>query len=72
MKNKEAVDLNELLDKKITVHLKGGQKLRGTLTKYDDYMNLVLKNVEEYEKNTPTDKHELIVVKGGNARAITK
>lgn len=73
MSEDDNVDLQSLLDEKIIVHLKGGRKLKGTLSKYDDYMNLVLKKVEEYgRENDLVNEHELVIVKGGNARTITK
>lgn len=71
MSDIEGVNLENLLDKEITVHLKGGEKLEGTLTKYDDYMNLVLRNAKETRRDDTVKNHELVIVKGGNARAIT-
>lgn len=64
------VDLKELLDKQITVRLKGGRELKGTLSEFDEYMNLVLKNVEEIERGETTRKHQIVVVKGGNTKTI--
>lgn len=64
------VELKELLDKQITVRLKGGRELKGTLSEFDEYMNLVLKNVEEIERGETTRKHQIVVVKGGNTKTI--
>lgn len=68
----DTVDLENLVDEEITVNLKGGQKLEGQLQKIDDYMNLVLKNVVEKDRDGETREHDIVVVKGGNARTITK
>ncbi|KXA91617.1 hypothetical protein AKJ57_00595 [candidate division MSBL1 archaeon SCGC-AAA259A05] len=71
MTEDKPISLEELLDKEITVQPKGKQKLRGTLTKFDDYMNLVLKNVKEYKDEELVKEYELVVVKGGNIQSIT-
>jgi len=68
----DTVDLENLIDEEITVNLKGGQKLEGNLQKIDDYMNLVMKNVKEEDRDGQTREHDIVVVKGGNARTITK
>ncbi len=68
----DTVDLENLLEEQITVNLKGGRKLEGELQKIDDYMNLVLKNVVEEDRDGETREHDIVVVKGGNARTITK
>ncbi len=70
MTENSPVNLAELLDKQITVCLKGGRELKGTLSEFDDYMNLVLKNVEEIEEGETTREHQIVVVKGGNTRTI--
>lgn len=70
MTENNTVNLEELLGKQITVHLKGGEELKGTLSEFDDYMNLVLKNVEEIGGEGRTRKHQIVVVKGGNTRTI--
>ncbi len=72
MENDSPINLENLLGKKIKVHLKGGKTLQGSLKKVDDYMNLVLKNVEEKKQNETVQKYDIVVVKGGNARSITK
>lgn len=70
MSNSESVNLEDLLDKEITVQLKGGRKLRGTLTKYDEYMNLVLKKAKEQKHGEFSKEHEKIFLKGGNIQTI--
>lgn len=72
MTNESPVDLKESLNEEITVHLKGNQKLKGTLLEWDKYMNLVLKKVEEYQGEKLVKKYELAVVKGGNVRKIKR
>ncbi len=71
MSNSNSINLGNLVGEKITVNLKGGQKIEGILDEYDDYMNLVLKKAKEYKENDQVKNHELIIVKGGNIRAIT-
>jgi len=72
MAENNPINLQDLVEEKITVNLKGGRKLEGTLKKVDDYMNLVLKNVEEENRDGERKEHEIVVVKGGNARTIVK
>lgn len=72
MTNEDSINLENLIDEEITVHLKGGRTLKGSLEKVDDYMNLVLKNVEEEKEDGSVKEYEVVVVKGGNARTITK
>lgn len=72
MTNEDTINLENLIDEEITVHLKGGRTLKGSLEKVDDYMNLVLKNVEEEKEDGSVKEYEVVVVKGGNARTITK
>lgn len=71
MSDTKWVDLEELLDEEITVQLKGGRKFQGTLTQFDDYMNLALKNAKEYKQGEPAGEHEIVVIKGGNLQTIT-
>lgn len=71
MARKNSIEIENLLGEEITVNLKGGQEIEGTLTEFDEYMNLVLKNAKEHRKDGEVKDHELIIVKGGNIRAIT-
>ncbi|KXB00975.1 hypothetical protein AKJ41_03190 [candidate division MSBL1 archaeon SCGC-AAA259O05] len=71
MTEDKSISLEELLDREITVQPKGKQKFQGTLVKFDDYMNLVLKNVKEYREDEVVKEYELMVVKGGNIQSIT-
>lgn len=71
MANNNPIELDELLNEKVIVNLKGGQELKGTLSDYDNYMNLVLKKVEEHRRDGEVKKHEVMIVKGGNIRSIT-
>lgn len=71
MVDKKSINFDELKGEKITVKLKSDREIKGTLTKYDDYMNLVLKNVEEYKHGEFVTDHDLVVVKGGNVLGLT-
>lgn len=68
----QPIDLEKLLNEKITVHLKNNQKLEGTLMKYDRYMNFLMKKAEEYKGDEVVKKHDLVVVKGGNVKTVTR
>ena len=47
MEESSPVELGRLLNKKVTVRVKGNRTLCGTLKQRDSYMNLLLENVEE-------------------------
>ena len=53
------------------VHVRDGRKLSGTLTQYDEYMNIILEDVDEVVGDKPANKYKLLVVKGGNVQAIS-
>ncbi len=72
MTNDDSVNLENLLNEEITVHLKGGQALQGILKKVDDYMNMILKDVKEEKRDGSVKEYDIVVVKGGNAKTITK
>jgi small nuclear ribonucleoprotein G len=42
-------DLRKYMDKKLDVRLNAGRRVYGTLRGYDQFMNLVLENVFEFE-----------------------
>ena len=65
------IDLKKLLNVIVVVSAKDGRRFRGKLTQYDDYMNLVLEEVEELSKEGPAAKHKLILIKGGNISSIS-
>ena len=65
------IGLEKLLNVIVVVSAKDGRRFRGKLTQYDDYMNLVLEEVEELSKEGPATKHKLILIKGGNISSIS-
>ncbi len=72
MSDNDSVNFEELLEEKIVVYLKGGTRLEGNLKKYDDYMNLLLENAEEYtQKDELVNDLDRVVVKGGNIRGVS-
>lgn len=71
MKEQSLTMLKELLNTKVTVQVKGRHKLRGSLVQYDNYMNLLLENVEELEGEQVIARHKVVLVKGGNVQSIT-
>jgi small nuclear ribonucleoprotein len=66
-----ALDLQKLLNTKIVVHVRDGRKLNGTLTQYDEYMNMLLEDVDETMGDKPANKYKILIVKGGNIQAIS-
>jgi small nuclear ribonucleoprotein (snRNP)-like protein len=71
MEEQKPIDLEKLLNKKVLVRVKDGRRLKGLLAQYDEYMNLLLENVEEYSGEEVVGRHKLMVVKGGNVQAIS-
>ncbi len=71
MEKPTPVNLERLLKSRIVVYVKDGRQLRGVLTQYDDYMNLLLEDVEEYAGEKLINRHKLMMVKGGNIQAIS-
>ena len=65
------IDLQKLLNTRIVVHIRDGRKLNGTLMQYDEYMNIILEDVDEVVGDKPANKYKLLVVKGGNVQAIS-
>ena len=71
MATDKPVNLEELEGEEIEVKPKGKQRMKGTLVRYDDYMNLVLKNVSEYKDGEKINEYDLMIIKGGNIQSIT-
>jgi len=67
----QPIDLEKLLNTVVTVRVRDGRRLKGLLTQYDEYMNLLLENVEEYSGEEIVGRYKLMVVKGGNVQAIS-
>jgi len=65
------IDLQKLLNTRVIVHVRDGRKLSGTLAQYDEYMNMLLEDVDEIVGDKPANKYKLLVVKGGNVQAIS-
>ena len=63
--------LNNNINKRVIVALKGGREYRGVLDGYDQHLNLVLKNAEEYLNNELQRKMDLTVVRGDNVIFIS-
>ncbi len=63
--------LEENLNKKVSILLKDNTLLEGTLSGFDDYMNMVLADVEENGENT-TRKVGTIVVRGSNVVRVVQ
>lgn len=66
MEGKPLEALNQSLNSRVIVVLRGGREYRGTLDGYDPHMNVILKNVEEYLEGELVRKMELTMVRGDN------
>jgi len=62
--------LEKSLNQKLSLLLKDGRVIEGTLSGYDEYMNMVLADVEE---NTDETKRRLgtIILRGNNVVSIS-
>ena len=63
--------LEKFLNTRVIVYVKNGRRLKGLLTQYDEYMNLLLEDVEEYSGDDIVGHYKLILVKGGNVQAVS-
>ena len=63
--------LEESLNKKVSILLKDNTVLEGTLAGFDDYMNMVVEEVEETGENT-SRKVGTIVIRGSNVVRISQ
>lgn len=62
--------LEENLNKKVALLLKDNRVLEGTLTGYDEYMNMVLSEVEENAEEL-TRKLGTVIIRGSNVVRIS-
>lgn len=62
--------LEENLNKKVALLLKDNRVLEGTLSGYDEYMNMVLDDVEENAESL-TRKLGTVIIRGSNVVRIT-
>ena len=62
--------LEENLNKKVALLLKDNRVLEGTLTGYDEYMNMVLDEVEENTENL-NRKLGTVIIRGSNVVRIS-
>mgnify|MGYP001085288599 FL=1 len=63
--------LNNALNNRVIVELKGRREFRGTLDGYDIHMNLVLKNAEESKEGELIREMETTIVRGDNVVYIS-
>ena len=63
--------LQTSVNKNVIVELKGKREYRGVLDGYDQHMNFVLKNVEEWIDGTCVRKLNLAIVRGDNVIYIS-
>ncbi len=61
--------LEDSLNKKVALLLKDNRVLEGVLSGYDEYMNMVLDDVEENAENL-TRKLGTVVIRGSNVVRI--
>ncbi len=58
------------LDKKVIVHLKGGERYSGILAKVDNYMNVVLEDTIEEKRENKTARFGRVLIRGNNILLI--
>ncbi|MCL4314416.1 MAG: LSM domain-containing protein [Candidatus Thermoplasmatota archaeon] len=63
--------LEETLNKKVSILLKDNTILEGTLSGFDEYMNMVLSDVEENGENV-SRKVGTVIVRGSNVVRIVQ
>ncbi len=63
--------LNQNLQKRVIVKLKGDKEYRGILDGYDPHMNLILHDAEEYIGNELKRKLTTVCVRGDNVIYIS-
>ena len=63
--------LNNNMNGRVIVELRGGKEYRGILDGYDPHMNLVLKKAEEYQAGEKMRDLELVIVRGDNVIYIS-
>lgn len=62
--------LAEYLDSNVLVKLKGGKLIKGTLKSYDQHLNLILADAEEFDEKEPRSLGT-ILVRGDNVVLIS-
>lgn len=63
--------LNQSMNNRVIVELKGNRQYRGVLDGYDPHMNLVIKSAEELINNEVKRKVEITIVRGDNVIYIS-
>lgn len=61
--------LDDHIDAELTLRLKDGRVLEGTLAGYDQYMNLVLEEVEEDHEGS-TRRLGTVILRGNNIVSV--
>ncbi|MCK4717505.1 MAG: RNA-binding protein [Thermoplasmata archaeon] len=62
--------LEKSLNKRVSLFLKDGRTLEGTLTGFDDYMNMVLEDTKE-DREESSRKLGVVVLRGNNVVSIS-
>lgn len=63
--------LTKQLNTYISVTLKNGVEYRGTMTRCDGYMNIMLEGASEYVKDQPTANYGSVLIRGNNILYIS-
>ncbi len=58
------------MNKRVSLFLKDGRTLEGTLTGFDDYMNMVLEDTKE-DREESSRKLGVVVLRGNNVVSIS-
>jgi small nuclear ribonucleoprotein len=62
--------LEKSLNNEVEIQLKDGRMIRGKLTGYDEYMNMVLESAEE-ERKEEKKRLGTVILRGNNVVSIT-
>ena len=63
--------LNQAINNRVIVELKGKREFRGTLDGYDIHMNLVLRDAEESVEGEVVGNADITIVRGDNVIYIS-
>lgn len=71
MATKPLTALNQAINNRVIVELKGKREFRGTLDGYDIHMNLVLLDTEESVEGEVVGNADITIVRGDNVIYIS-
>jgi len=58
--------LQKYINKEVTVRLKNNMEYRGIMVNVDPYMNIILENAKEYDRDAQVTNYGVVVIRGNN------